>query len=110
MTPYHDPEGDRIAHLQFCLIADKIEADPSLLRIPLANIARWLGNGHWAKKELAQWRTWIEAAQASSQGMQRLLDLLRDDSEQAREWKGWEPFPGVLNKDEMEPLTWTSRH
>ena len=39
MTPYHDPEGDRMAHLQFCLIADKIEADPSLLRIPLANIA-----------------------------------------------------------------------
>ncbi len=110
MTPYHDPEGDRMAHLQYCFIADKIEADPTLLRIPLANIARWLGNGHWAKKELAQWRTWIEAAQASRQGMQRLLDLLRDDSEESREWKGFEPFPGVLNTQERRQFLCTSRH
>lgn len=105
-----DSEGDRIAHQRFCLIADKIEADPSLLRIPLENIARWLGNGHWAKRELGMWRAWIGAAQASPEGLGRLLALLRDDSEEAREWKGWSPFPGVLTKEELRPLTWTSRH
>ncbi len=50
---YHDPTGDLLAFRQFCLIADKIEADPGLLQIPLANITRWLGNGHWAARELA---------------------------------------------------------
>lgn len=108
--PYHDPEGDRLAHQQFCLIADKIEADSALLRIPLENIERWLGRGHWAGRELNQWRQWIEAAQTSPTSMQRLLDLLRDDSEEAREWKGFDPFPGVLGEQELEPLTWISRH
>lgn len=108
--PYHDPTGDIMAFRQFCLIADKIEADPSLLGIPLANIDRWLGNGHWAKRELNQWRAWIQEAQRSSEGQRRLLELLRDDSEEARDWKGYDPFPGVLTKIEMSPFEWTSRH
>lgn len=108
--PYHDPEGDRLAHQQFCLIADKIEANPALLCIPLENIERWLGRGHWAVRELSQWRQWVEAAQQSPAGMNRLLDLLRDDGEEAREWKGFDPFPGVLGESELSPLTWTSRH
>lgn len=105
-----DSEGDLLAWKRFCLMADKIEADPSLLRIPLENIERWLGQGHWAKRELAQWRQWIEQAQASPEGMVHLLALLRDDSEEARDWKGFSPFPGVLTKEELRPLLWTSRH
>ncbi|MFO1484442.1 MAG: hypothetical protein U1F71_13870 [Verrucomicrobiaceae bacterium] len=108
--PYHDPEGDRLAHQQFCLIADKIEADPALLRIPLENIERWLGRGHWAGRELNQWRQWIEAAQVSPAGMTRLLDLLRDDSEEAREWKGFAPFAGVLTTEERRGFLCASRH
>ena len=105
-----DSEGDVRAWKRFCLIADKIEADPSLLRIPLANIARWLGNGHWAKVELGQWREWLEAAQTSPQGMQRLLDLLRDDSEESREWKDFAPFAGILSTVERRQFLCTSRH
>jgi hypothetical protein len=105
-----DSEGDVLAWKRFCLIADKIEADPSLLRIPLDNIDRWLGNGHWAKRELTQWREWIVHAQSSPEGMTRLLDLLRDDSEEARDWKGFSPFPGVLTKEERRLTQWTSRH
>lgn len=108
--PYHDPTGDLMAWRQFCLIADRIEAEPELLEIPLANITRWLDNGHWAKRELAQWREWIEAAQQSPASLQRLLDLLRDDTEEARDWKGYDPFAGLLTEEELAPLTWTSRH
>lgn len=108
--PYHDPTGDIMAHRQFCLIAEKIEADPGLLEIPLANITRWLGNGHWAVRELGQWKNWILAAQKSPESLKRLLDLLRDDSEEARDWKGYDPFPSVLNDEELAPLLWTSRH
>ena len=108
--PYHDPAGDIMAHRQFCLIADKIEADPALLEIPLANIVRWLGNGHWAVRELGQWRNLIQTAQQTPDALKRLLDLLRDDREEARDWKGFDPFPGVLSDEELAPLLWTSRH
>jgi len=108
--PYHDPTGDILAFRQFCLIADKIEADPGLLQIPLANITRWLANGHWAVRELAQWREWVEAAQHTPDGLGRLLELLRDDSEAARDWKGYDPFPGILIGSELEINAWTSRH
>lgn len=108
--PYHDPTGDQLAFRQFCRIADKIEEDPVLLKIPLANIDRWLGKGHWAKRELCQWRTWIEDAQSSPDGLRRLLDLLRDDSEESRDWKGYDPFPGILSDEELAPILWTSRH
>jgi len=108
--PYHDPEGDRLAHQQFCLIADKIEADPALLRIPLENIERWLGRGHWAVREWNQWRQWIDSAQTSPSAMKRLLELLRDDSEEARELKGFAPFAGVLTTEERRGFVCASRH
>ncbi len=108
--PYHDPTGDIMAHRQFCLIADKIEADPRLLEIPLSNIARWLGNGHWAVRELGQWRKWIVSAQQSPPALSRLLDRLRDDSEEARDWKGFSPFPGILSSPERRQFLCTSRH
>ncbi len=108
--PYHDPTGDELAFRQFCRIADKIEAEPALLEIPLSNIRRWLGNGHWATRELAQWRSWIEEAQGSPAGLRRLLERLRNDSEESRDWKGYDPFPGILSDKEIAPLLWTSRH
>jgi len=108
--PYHDPTGDRMEHQRFCLIADKIEADPALLSIPLANMERWLAGGHHAKREFAQWRAWIEAARESPAGRSRLLDLLRDDSEEARDWKGFSPFAGILTKQERQAFLCASRH
>ena len=105
-----DTEGDRLAFQRFCLIADKIEANPALLSIPLENIDRWLGNGHWATRELVAWKSWIEEAQTDTSALQRLLSLLRDDSEESRDWKGFSPFPGVLSEEELQPLVWTSRH
>ena len=108
--PYHDPTGDQLAFRQFCRIADKIGADPALLEIPLANIGRWLANDHWAKRELGQWRSWIEDAQRSPEGLRFLLDLLRDDGEESRDWKGFSPFPGILTKEERQEGLCTSRH
>ena len=44
-------------------IADKIEAHPDLLEIPLANIARWLAKDHSAPHRLEQWRQIILEAE-----------------------------------------------
>ncbi len=47
-------------------VADKIEADPALLSVPLQNIQRWPANGHTAPHRLKQWQSLLVAAQASS--------------------------------------------
>ena len=78
------------------LVADKLERDPSLLRIPLENIDRWLANGHTAPHRLEQWRQIILRAQESEAGFAELLQLLRDHGEAATHLKSFDPFPGIL--------------
>ena len=83
--------------------ADKIARDPSLLRIPLANIERWIAAGELGNDApLLDWRARIEAAQATPEGMARLLDLMRDDREEAWFLKTCSPFPGVLTRNELD--------
>ena len=89
------------------LVADKLERDPALLRIPLENIDRWLANGHTAPHRLEQWRQIILRAQESSDGFQALLQLLRDRSETATHLKSFDPFPGVLTTMERRQLLLT---
>ncbi len=93
--------GDEMELAQFRLIADKIEADPSLLTIPPANIERWLGHGHRAAAELRRWLEQLLAAGGSRRGMASLLKLLRDDSGAAREWKDFMPCAGLLTEEEL---------
>jgi hypothetical protein len=81
-------------------VADKIECDPSLLRIPLENIERWLANGHTAPHRLEEWRGIILRAQESPEGFHALLDLLRDTDENASRLKDFAPFAGLLTREE----------
>ena len=82
------------------LAADKLERDPSLLRIPLENIDRWLANGHTTPHRLEQWRRIILRAQESKTGFQELLTLLRDDNPAAKRLREFAPFAGVLTARE----------
>jgi hypothetical protein len=102
--------GDEVSAERYRLMADKIEADPTLLEIPLANIARWLGQGHSAVKRLEGWRSMIQEAQTSREGMDKLLFILRDEEWESMMWKGFSPFPGILTKEELKRLSWSSRH
>jgi hypothetical protein len=106
----HERTGDEVSADRYRLIADKIEADPSLLDIPLANIARWLGNGHSAVTRLEGWRSMILDAKASSEGMARLLFILRDQELASVMWKDFSPFPGILSNTELDRLSWFSSH
>lgn len=110
MTPYHDPTGDQIEHAYYCYLADKFEADPTLLDIPLKTIDRWLAQGHWAAPKLEEWRTVIEAALAGDSGMSALGSILRADDEENRQFKGYDPFPAVLTEEEKQPFLWIARH
>ena len=80
----------------FRLIADKIERDPSLLRVGLDNIARWISGGIDQQHRLRQWEEMIRAAQASDERMQVLLAALREDSERADHLRDFSPFAGIL--------------
>lgn len=102
--------GDEVSADRFRLIADKIEADPALLEIPLANISRWLGNGHSARVRLEGWRAMIQEAQTTEEGMARLLFILRDQDWESVQWKDSSPFPGGLTAEELRHHTWSSRH
>ena len=102
--------GDEVSADRFRLIADKIEADPTLLGIPLANIDRWLSQGHQSVERLEGWRSMLLEAQRTKDGMSRLLSLLRDQSWEALLWKGFSPFPGILSSEELQRLSWKSRH
>ena len=94
-------------HVMDVATADKLAAHPELLSVPLDNIARWTASGkHTAAsvQRLEQWRTWILEAQQDEAALRRLLDLLRDDSEEARHWKSWSPFAGVLDVEERRAI------
>ncbi len=108
--PYHDPTGDQMEHAYFCYLADKFEADPNLLGIALETIRRWITQGHWAESKLNEWGKIIRLAQTSKQGLDQLNEFLRRDDEEAREMRGYDPFPSILNDEEKKQFLWMSRH
>ena len=87
------------------LVADKLERDPSLLRIPLENIDRWLVNGHTAPHRLEEWRQIIRRAQESQAGFDALLKLLRATDEAASRLRDFAPFAGTLTREERRQAT-----
>jgi hypothetical protein len=110
MTPYHDPTGDEMEHKYFCYLADKFEADPSLLERPVRTIQRWLSIDHHGAHALLKWRQLIEAAMQSAEGMKSLVTVLRADDEETRCFKGFAPFPGILTREERRQFLCDSRH
>ena len=100
---HHDPPmlSDLLAHT----VADKLEADPSLLRIPLKNIDRWISQGVLSAPEwFRQWRELLEAARRDAASLRSLLIILRSDTEEARRWRDFSPFAGVLSAEERRTL------
>ena len=91
---FHRPAVE--SQRRFELIADRIEADPGLLTLPLENIDRWLTEGHGNEKRLSGWREMILKAMRSPPELSALIALLRDPSPEAVQWKGFSPFAGVL--------------
>ena len=88
---------------RFHAIADKLEADPSLLSIPLENIRRWAAAGHSHARWHEQWRRLLSEARESPEALHRLTARLRND--EYDELKGFEPFVGLLAPDEVPVLT-----
>jgi hypothetical protein len=108
--PYHDDTGDKLSHAYYCYLADKFERDPTLLEIPLKTIERWIQRGTWGVDKLREWEQLIHEAQKSREGMNSLSRVLRDDDEETRFFKGFDPFPAVLEQHEKRQFACASRH
>lgn len=106
----HDDTGDKLEHAYFCYLADKFEREPALLEIAIETIDRWRKRGTWGLDHLARWRQLIEAARHSRNGLERLVEVLRADDEDTRYFKGFDPFPGVLQPAEKRQFICASRH
>ena len=82
------------------LVADKLEREPALLRVPLENIDRWIANGHTAPQRLEEWRRIVLRALDSSESFAELLGLLRGNDPAQERLKEFSPFAGVLTAAE----------
>lgn len=86
-------------------VADKLEKDPSLLHVPLENIGRWLTDGVLSTPGwFVRWRELLESAQSDAVALRRVLELLRSDTEEARRWRDFSPFAGVLSSAERRQI------
>lgn len=84
----------------FPLIAEVVERDPTVLDRAMETLERWEAAGMAPASRLAQWRGLLGEARRSPAGMTALLDLLRDDSPDARRLKDFAPFAGILTREQ----------
>ena len=86
-------------------VADELERDRGLLRIPLENIGRWLQQGPISSPGwLERWRELLEKARGDEDAFRRILEILRSDAEEARRWRDFSPFAGVLSAEQRRAI------
>ena len=103
--PLRPPVEPALADLLGRAVADKLEQDPSLLRVPLENIDRWLAEGALSNPGwFVRWRELLECARADAPALRRILELLRSDTEEARRWRDFSPFAGLLSSAERRKI------
>jgi hypothetical protein len=98
------PWNENASYRVDCASADVLEADPSLLRIPLANVDRWLAIGMGGTACLESWRRLLMAAQTDVAAFREVLRVLRSTDERDLEFKGFSPVSGLLNKEQRKAL------
>lgn len=75
-------------------IAEKIKADPALLDKALQNIKRWKAQSSSLSDPLDEWEAII------NQGVDKMIEFMRDPSEEATRLRQSSPFAGILTEAE----------
>ncbi|HMP75103.1 MAG TPA: hypothetical protein PKE12_02290 [Kiritimatiellia bacterium] len=88
----------------FPLIAAKLQRDPSLLHEALNTAHRWIEDQRAPVHRVETWRDLILNAMTSKAAFEQLLNLLRDESEEARRLKDFAPFAGLLTREERREV------
>ncbi len=88
----------------FPTIADKISAHPEILLTARETAHRWIAERREPVERVREWLVLLDAAITSPEGRDRLLTLLRDDSEAARRLKDFAPLAGLLTREERREV------
>jgi hypothetical protein len=78
-------------------VAAKLEAQPALIRVALANLERWLRANETAA--LLEWRQLLDVT-----SMPQLLAILRSPGEEAARLRQSSPFAGLLTPRERQSI------
>jgi len=84
----------------FPSIADKIACDPAVIGAALETLGHWETMGVAPPARLAAWRRILRDAMRGQAGLNRLLAVLRDDSERNRRLLDFAPFAGLPPREE----------
>jgi len=82
------------------LIAERLEQDPSILDHAINTAQAWLANNHSTPHRLTAWLELLEAARSDSSSFAKVLYLLRSPDEDAAHWRSFQPFAGILSREE----------
>ena len=86
------------------LIADKVEANPAVVKMALATLTEWEAMGVAPPARMAAWRQLLRDAKKGKDGLKRLLEVLRDESAPNRRLLDFAPFAGVLTREERRKV------
>jgi len=88
----------------FPLLSEHVRQNPALLLQARETLLKWKKNGLVSQTRFEQWRIILDDAIQDNAGMKRLLDLLLDESDQARQIKDFAPFAGLLPREERRKV------
>jgi hypothetical protein len=96
LPPVRSHQWIDLVDLKMCRrIAQKVRRDPSLMRIPRANLRRW-------HKTLGQWppamREWDKILRENP--LERVLEILTQDNDDGQRLRQSDPFIGILTEKE----------
>jgi len=101
-NPYeYFPSAQRLLH---DAIAEEIVKSPEILERALRTIDRWLEGGHESAERLIEWKTLIKASMESEPEKQKLIEILRDQSESSVHLKSFSPFAGLLDMERRREI------
>lgn len=85
-----------LVDLKMCRrIAQKVRRNPSLMRIPQANLRRWRKKlGHWPPA-LREWEKILR-----ENPTERVLKILTQDNDEGQRLRQSDPFVGILTENE----------
>jgi hypothetical protein len=94
--PYGSHQWIDLVDLKMCRrIAEKVRRDPSLMRVPRANLRRWRKKlGHWPPA-LREWEQILR-----DNPVERVLEILTQDNDDGQRLRQSDPFVGILTERE----------
>jgi len=73
-------------------------------------LEHWAAQGIGPSARLAQWRTVLTKAKAGPEGLRALTQILLDEGEEARRFRDFAPFAGILSREERRKAFLTCRY